>query len=118
MNDLDLSPDFYIESSANSDFSSGKIFHIKRNKTGGGLINEVALFFITNARVPPEGFNPHQRLDCVIANVKLVSKPERLARDLFDALKGHGAIREPAWLNWHTVKKQDGAPFGDIFDLD
>lgn len=117
MNDLDLSPDFYIEWSANQDFSSGKIFHIKRNKWGGSISNEVALFFITKARIPAENFFPHQRLDCFITGVKFVSDPERLARNLFDKLRSRGAISEPTWLGWHIVKKGDGTPIGDVFDL-
>jgi hypothetical protein len=58
MNDLDLSPDFYIEWSANQDFSSGKIFHIKRNKSGGSINNEVALFFITKQESQPKASSP------------------------------------------------------------
>lgn len=118
MNDLDLSPDFYVEWSADKDFRSGEIYHIKRNRTGGSVSWSVARFFITNARIPIEGFFPHRRLDCFVSDTALVSKPEQLARLLFEVLRSRGLIDEPAWLNWYVAKEQGGAPFGEVFDLD
>lgn len=118
MNDLDLSPDFYVEWSADKDFRAGEIYHINRNKTGGSVSWSVARFFITNARVPAEGVFPHRRLDCFISNTTLAPRPEQLARLLFQVLKSRGLIDEPTWLSWHAAKEQGGARFGEVFDLD
>ncbi|WP_069058161.1 hypothetical protein [Sinorhizobium sp. RAC02] len=118
MNDLDLSPDFYINWSAGDDFRSGQIYHFKRNKTGGSLSTPVARFFITSARIAAEGFFPHHRLDCFISNTELVLKPEQLARDLFEALKSSGLVGEPTWLGWHVAEERGGAPYGEVFDFD
>lgn len=118
MNDLDLSPDFYVEWSADNDFSSGEIYHIKRNKTGGSMSTPVARFFITSARIPAEGFLPHQRLDCFVSDNALAPKPEQLARDLFEALRSRGLTDEPTWLGWHVAEERGGAPFGEVFDFD
>ncbi|WP_027668230.1 hypothetical protein [Rhizobium leguminosarum] len=112
MNDLDLSSDFYVSWSADDDFSSGEIYHIKRNKSGGSLSTPVARFFITSARIPAEGLFPHQRLDCFVSNTGLVLKPEQLARDLFESMKSRGLIDEPTWLGWHVAEERGGAPFG------
>ncbi|RUT95967.1 hypothetical protein EOD23_31495 [Mesorhizobium sp. USDA-HM6] len=118
MNDLDLSPDFFVEWSADDDFNSGKIYHIKRNKTGGSLSTPVARFFITSARIPAEGFFPHRRLDCFVSDTALAPKPEQLARDLFEVLRSRGLIDEPTWLGWHVAEERGGAPFGEVFDFD
>ncbi|MND28952.1 hypothetical protein D3C80_194490 [compost metagenome] len=118
MHDLDLSPDFYVEWPADNDFSSGRIYHIGRNNAGGSLSTPVARFFITSAKIPAEGFFPHQRLDCFISNTKLVLKPEQLARDLFRVFKSRELIGEPTWLSWHVAEEQGGAPFGEVFDFD
>lgn len=119
MNDLDLSPDFYVEWSANRDFSSGKIFHIERNRRGSGSMSTpVGRFFVTDARIPAEGFFPHKRLDCFVSNTKIVSSPERLARDLYQALRKRDLLDEPAWLSWHVSKEQDGVAYGEVFDFD
>ncbi len=119
MSDLDLSSNFSVEWSADNDFRSGQIYHIKRNRVGGGSVSEsVARFFITNAKIPAEGVLPHRRLDCFVSNTALVPKPEQLARLLFEVLKSRGLIDEPAWLNWYVAKEQGGARFGEVFDLD
>ncbi|TIX92658.1 hypothetical protein [Rhizobium sp. P44RR-XXIV] len=116
MKDLDLSNDFYIEWFNNEDFTSGRIYHIERNKHGGSLSKGVARFFITQARIPAEGYFPHRRLDCFVSDSKLVPKPEQLARDLFRALIGRGLIDEPTWLGWHVAEERGGAPFGEVYD--
>ncbi|RUX48450.1 MAG: hypothetical protein EOS58_06905 [Mesorhizobium sp.] len=118
MSDLDLSSNFYVEWSANGDLKSGRIFHIERNASGGSLSTPVARFFMTNARIPAEGFFPHQRLDCFVSNTEFVSKPEQLARDLFKALSSRNLIDEPTWLGWHVAEEQGGAAFGEVFDFD
>jgi hypothetical protein len=118
MNDLDLSSNFYVQWSANKDFSSGEIFHIKRNTSGGSLLTPVARFFITNARIPAEGYFPHQRLDCFVSNTQFVSEPEQLAKDLFKALRNQDLIDEPTWLSWHVAEEQGGTACGAVFDFD
>jgi hypothetical protein len=116
MNHLDLSNDFYVEWSANLDFSSGEIYHVKKNKHGGSISTGVARFFVTSARIPPEGYHPHQRLDCFVSDAMLVPQPEQLAKLLFEALKDHDIIGEPAWLGWHIAEEKGGAAFGDVYD--
>ena len=119
MTNLDLSSDFYVEWSADNDFRSGEIYHIKRNWAGGAPVPwSVARFFITNARIPIEGCFPHRRLDCFVSNTALAPKPEQLARLLFEVLRSRGLIDEPAWLNWYVAKEQGGARFGEVFDPD
>lgn len=118
MNDFKLSQDFYVEWSANSDFSSGRINHVEMNKQGGSTSRGVARFFVTSARIPIEGYHPHQRLDCFVSDAMLVPQPEQLAKLLFQALKDHDVIREPTWLGWHIAEEKGGAAFGDVYDWD
>jgi hypothetical protein len=120
MNDLDLSHDYYIEWFANSAFSSGRIYHIKKNDQGGSISKGVARFFVTSARIPPEGYHPHQRLDCFVSDAMLVPQPEELAKLLFQALKTtmssgslHGwagtSLRKKAgWLSVMFTTGSDG----------
>lgn len=116
MNDLELSHDFYVEWSVDEDFSSGRIYHIKRNRHGGSVSNGVARFFITNARPPAEGYHAHHRLDCFVSDRQLVPEPEQLARLLFRILKDRDLVREPTWLGWHVADEQGGIPFGEVYD--
>ncbi|PDT12960.1 hypothetical protein [Rhizobium sp. M1] len=119
MNDLDLSPEFYVEFSRGGCFDSGSVYHVTRHKGGSGQVSaHVARFFITDARIPPEGVFPHKRLDCFVIDKRLVPKPERLAGILFEALKKHGAISEPAWLEWYVAKGLGGKPYGEVLDFD
>ncbi|EJB03798.1 hypothetical protein FHX14_006501 [Rhizobium sp. BK619] len=118
MNDLQLSPEFHVEFSRGGRSDSGSIHHVIRHKLGGWITTPVALFFITDARIPAEGFFPHKRLDLFVSDKRLVSKPEWLAGILFEALRKRGAIGEPAWLEWHVAKSLDGKPYGEIFDFD
>ncbi|WP_105371831.1 hypothetical protein [Neorhizobium huautlense] len=118
MIDLELSDNFYVEWSANEDFSSGRIYHIKRNKHGGSLSKGGARFFVTQARIPPEGYFPHRRLDCFVSDSDLVPKPEELARDIFRALTARGLIEEPTWLGWHVAEERGGAACGEVYDWD
>ncbi|MBY5783915.1 hypothetical protein HFN62_09205 [Rhizobium leguminosarum] len=118
MNDIDLSPELYVEFSRGGGSDSGSIYHVTRHKGGGQVSAHVARFFITDARIPAEGVFPHKRLDCFVVDKRLVPKPERLAGILFEALKKHGAIGEPAWLEWYVAKGLGGKPYGEVLDFD
>lgn len=118
LQDLHLSNDFYVEWSSTKTCNSGRIFHIKRNEHGGSVSTGIARFFITAARVSPEGYHPHQRLDCFVSNPAIVPEPETLARLLFQSLKDCDLIAEPTWLSWHLASEEGGAAFGDVYDWD
>ncbi|WP_261323329.1 hypothetical protein [Rhizobium leguminosarum] len=47
-----------------------------------------------------------------------VPKSERLAGILFEALKKHGAIDEPAWLQWYVAEERGGKPHGNVLDFE
>jgi hypothetical protein len=119
MNDLDLSPEFYVEFARGGGFDAGSIYHVTRHKVGSGQVAaHVARFFITDSRIPAEGVFPHKRLDCFVIDKRLVPKPERLAGILFEALKRQGAISEPVWLAWYVAKGLGGKPYGEVLDFD
>jgi hypothetical protein len=44
--------------------------------------------------------------------------PERFAGILFEALKKHGAIDEPAWLQCYVAEERGGKPYGNVLDFE
>ncbi|MBC2802702.1 hypothetical protein [Rhizobium ruizarguesonis] len=118
MNDIDLSPEFYVEFSRGGGSDSGVIYHVTRHKDGARFSALVARFFITDPRIPAEGVFRHKRLDCFVIDKSRVPKPERLAGILFEALKKHGAIDEPAWLQWYVAEQRGGKPYGNVLDFE
>ncbi|WP_260682695.1 hypothetical protein [Rhizobium laguerreae] len=99
MNDIDLSPELYVEFSRGGGSDSGSICHVTRHKGGGQVSAHVARFFITDARIPAEGVFPHKRLDCFVIDKSRVPKLERLAGVLFEALKNTARLTSPHGWN-------------------
>ncbi|MGO6689188.1 hypothetical protein [Rhizobium leguminosarum] len=44
--------------------------------------------------------------------------PERFAGILFEALKKHGAIDEPAWLQCYVAEERGDKPYGNVLDFE
>jgi hypothetical protein len=118
MNELDLSADHYAQSDEEGRFQHGELFHISRNSSGGSVSTRVGVFHIWRAKLHPEGYFPHVRLDCYVTNHSLAPDPAWLARALLDALLRHGSIAEPIWLEWHHSSNSDGEARGEVFDFD
>ncbi|RVG73601.1 hypothetical protein CN223_25215 [Sinorhizobium meliloti] len=115
---IDLSSDFYAEPSGDGTFVHGRVYHIARNADGGSLSTPVARFYVTQPRLPVEGYHEHMRLDCFVNDRKLVPEPDRLAQLLLHALVRQQAISEPLWLSWHYSEELAGQNYGDVFDFD
>jgi hypothetical protein len=116
MTRLDLSSEFYAESSDWESFPQGEVFHFVGNARGGSLSVQVARFYVSRPRLHAEGVHQHTRLDCFVSDRKLVPKPDRLARLLLTALTNKKTISEPIWLSWHHSTEIGGQAHGDLFD--
>jgi hypothetical protein len=114
--ELILTPAYYVTSDADGGFRHGAIFHIVRNKHGGSISTIVGRFHTWRPDIPPEGYHPHWRIDCYVCDEGFA--PDWLAKLLADALVGRGAVSEPLWLGWHRTNEIGGESRGEVFDFD
>jgi hypothetical protein len=118
MRQLELSQSYYAEGDGAGTFQSGQVYHVIRNVEGGSWNTPIARFFISTPLLSPEGYHPHQRLDCFVRNHELSPPPEWLGRVLADALVSSGSLVEPFWVSWHMADELDGEERGQVFDYE
>jgi hypothetical protein len=76
------------------------------------------MFHVWQAKLRPEGYFPHSRVDCYVMDHELAPDPAWLARTLLNELLRQGGISEPIWLEWHRSNPMDGEARGEVFDFD
>jgi len=116
--DVQIDPNFYVQSDADGNFRTGQIFHIARNSHGGSMSTPIGRYFITLPNIGAEGYNTHSRMDCFVRSPPLAPAEDWLAKCLLGALLAGGFVAEPVWVSWHRAEELGGEARGAVFDLD
>lgn len=104
----------YVESEGSR---CGEIYHVRRNRAGGGTWTPIARYFAWRP-VFIENFHPHWRIDCFVRKHKLAPRPEKLGRALATSLIEAGLCERPVWVSWHKSEELGGDAYGEVFDFD
>jgi hypothetical protein len=97
---------------------AGRIFHIRRNRVGSGMIlTAVARYFVWQPEFV-EGYHRHWRVDCFVQRHVLAPEPMPLGEALVNALIRERLCDEPIWLSVHRCDDEKGKAYGKVFEDD